>query len=179
MALKAQGKMKPVAGKRDMLTLARNVVGEPAVTVAEYLFKKKDISEFEISKALKIEVNMARSILYRLFNHNLVSYIRRKDKVKGWYISYWTLNPKGFVELDLKLRKQQLENLKERLEREQNNPNGFFLCKNACIRLDFDQASEYNFRCPECGELLHPVDNAKTVENLRVRIKELEAELAG
>ncbi|RLE42578.1 transcription factor, partial [Candidatus Woesearchaeota archaeon] len=69
-----------------MINLAREVVGERSVKVVEYLYKKKDISEFEISKQLKMEVNDARSILYKLFNHNLVSYIRRKDKVKGWYI---------------------------------------------------------------------------------------------
>ncbi|MBW2988122.1 hypothetical protein KY318_01310, partial [Candidatus Woesearchaeota archaeon] len=148
------------------------------VKVVEYLYKKKDISEFEISKQLKMEVNDARSILYKLFNHNLVSYIRRKDKVKGWYISYWTLNPKGFIELSIKLRKEKLQKLMERLEREERNPNGFFMCKNACIRLDFDQAAEYGFRCPECGELLMPQDNSKTIENLKQRINQLKSELS-
>ena len=160
--------------KRQMMKLILNVVGEGGVLVAEYLYKKKDISEFEISKKLKIEVNAARSLLYKLFNHNLVTYIRRKDKVKGWYISYWTLNPKGFNELEIKLKKLKQTQLSERLVREEKNPNGFFMCRNACIRLDFDQATDYGFRCPECGELLNPQDNSKTIENLKSRLKELE-----
>ncbi len=160
--------------KREMMDLAKRVVGEASVLVSEYLYKKKDISEFEISKKLKIEVNDARSILYKLFNYNLVTYIRRKDRVKGWYISYWTLNPKGFVELKAKRLKQRLKNMKDRLIREEKNPNGFFLCKNACMRVDFDAATEYGYRCPECGELLNPQDNSKTIQNLKERIKELE-----
>ena len=29
--------------------------------------------------------------------------------------------------------------------------------------------------CPECGELLNQQDNAKTIENLREKIKEMES----
>ncbi len=177
MASKSVAKSRSAPTKAQMKQFAKRIVGEAAVPVVDYLYKKKDISEFEISKHLKIEVNEARSILYRLFNYNLVTYIRKKDKIKGWYISYWTLNLKGFVELDYKLRKEKLQQLKERLAREEANPNGFFMCKNACMRIDFDQAAEYNFRCPECGELLIPQDNTKTIENLKQKIKELEKEL--
>jgi transcription initiation factor TFIIE subunit alpha len=81
------------------------------------------------------------------------------------------------VELKAKTQKDKLSQMKERLSREEGNPNGFFLCKNACIRLDFDQSTEYGYRCPECGELLQPQDNSKTIENLKVRIKELEGEI--
>lgn len=163
--------------KKKMFDLVHQVVGESAVLVINYLFRKKDISEFQISKDLKAEVNAVRSILYKLNNYNLVTYIRRKDKEKGWYISYWTLNPKGFRELSLSLKKQRLNMLKERLKKEVNHTNSFFICRNGCIRLDFDKAMDYNFRCPECGELLIQQDNSKTIENLKERIKEIEEKL--
>ncbi len=163
--------------KKKILELVHDVVGEPAVLVVEYLWGKQDISEFQIAKDLKFEVNFIRSILYKLNNHNLVSYIRRKDKEKGWYISYWTLNLKGFKELSIRLKKQRLEMLKERLKKESENRNSFFMCKNACIRLDFDQAMEYNFRCPECGELLIQQDNSRTINHLKEKIKEIEEKL--
>lgn len=160
-----------------MFSLAGEVVGEEALGIIDYLWKKADISEFQIAKDLKMEVNMVRSILYKLNNHNLVTYIRRKDKEKGWYISYWTLFPKGFHELEFRLKRNRLGKLKERLKKEESNVNAFFMCKNACIRLDFDQGMDFNFRCPECGELLGQQDNTKTIGNLKVKISELETEL--
>ena len=79
------------------------------------------------------------------------------------------------MELKAKLFTDKLGQLKERLSKEETNPNGFFMCQAACVRLDFDQATDNGFRCPECGGLLQPQDNSKTIANLRVRIKELEA----
>jgi len=160
-----------------MYNLAHEVVGERAVLIIAYLQGKADISEFQVAKDLKSEVNAVRSILYKLNNHNLVTYIRKKDKEKGWYISYWTVNPKGFIELGFRLKRQKLDMLKERLKKEETNKNAFFLCKNACVRLDMDQGMDFNFRCPECGELLLQQENSKTIENLKVKINELESDV--
>ncbi len=42
--------------------------------------------------------------------------------------------------------------------------------------VDFDKAISFNFKCPECGEIMHHQDNTRTIEFLKERIKELEAE---
>jgi len=162
--------------KNRMENLSREVVGEGAVKIIDYLLGKKDISEFQVAKSLRSEVNGIRSLLYKLHNHNLVTYIRKKDKEKGWYISYWTLFPKGFKELESRLKRQKIETLKERLRKEESNKNSFFMCRNACIRMDIDQGMECNFRCPECGELLQQQDNTKTITNLKEKIKDMETE---
>ena len=48
------------------------------------------------------------------------------------------------------------------------------MCKNACTRMDFEKAMEFNFKCPECGELMDEQNNTRTVEFLQERIKELD-----
>ena len=153
------------------------VVGEDVIPIVEYLKEKKNISEFKIAEALNMEVNRIRNILYRLNTHNLVTYIRKKDKLKGWYISYWTLNLKAVLMIQVKMQKSQIESLKERLEREEENINGFFICPNLCSRLSLDKAMFYSFKCPECGTLMNQQDNTKTIERLREKIQELEANL--
>ncbi len=153
------------------------VVGEDVMPVVDYLKEKRNISEFKIAEALNIEVNRIRNILYRLHTHNLVTYIRKKDKLKGWYISYWTLNLKAVLTIQVKMKKNQVELLKERLEREEENINGFFICPNLCSRLSLDKAMFYNFKCPECGTLMNQQDNTKTIERLKERIADLETKL--
>jgi len=152
--------------------------GETAIQIVEFLKNKKNISEFIIAEKTKLDMQTTRNTLYKLNGHNVATYIRKKDRKKGWYISYWTFNKKGVKDVMGKLKKQQLEKLKERLKKEEENKGNFFICRNACARLDFDQATEFEFKCPECGELVNQQDNSKTIENIKAKIKEHEKKLS-
>jgi len=149
------------------------LVGEDAIRIVKYLSGKKNISEFKIAEATKKEIHETRNILYRLYNHNLATYYRKKDREKGWYISYWTFNKDRVRELITSMRRQKLEKLRERLKQEQENENSFFMCRNMCSRLDFDNSVNFNFRCPECGNLMDQHDNSRTINTIKDRIKEL------
>jgi len=39
--------------------------------------------------------------------------------------------------------------------------------------MDFEKAIDFNFKCPECGEIMQEQDNKRTIEFLQERIKEL------
>lgn len=152
------------------------LLGEEVIPVVRALSGKQNISELQLASRLKREINAIRSILYKLYEANLVSFTRKKDKKKGWYIYYWTFNPSRLVFLMDALRKRKLERLKERLNREQEG--SFFSCTNKCVRLDFDQATNFAYKCPECGELLNQEDNAARIQELARQIAELERESA-
>jgi transcription initiation factor TFIIE subunit alpha len=154
------------------------VVGEDALPIVEFLKEKRNISEFQIADKLKLEVNHIRNILYRLHTHHLITYHRRKDKIKGWYISYWTLNLAAVKHVYRKQFEMRLDKLKERLDKEQRNLNAFYMCKNMCTRTDLDTAMDLQFHCPECGELMEQQDNAKTIENIKGQIQQMENEIA-
>ena len=160
---------------KKIMEVVGEVVGEDSVPIIEFLKNRKNISEFIIADKLKLDMQRTRNILYRLNTHNITTYIRKKDKKKGWYISYWTFNKKHIKVLIGQLKKKKLEKLKEQLKREEANKNSFFICPQACARLDFDQASEFEYKCPECGILLSQQDNLKTIENIKAKIKELES----
>ncbi len=157
---------------REVVTQA---VGEDVMPLVQYLKGKKNISEFTIAEDIDIEVNQARNMLYRLHGKHLVTYHRKKDKEKGWYISYWTLNPSRVIELHRLIHLNRISKLQERLRKEERNVNGFFLCTNMCARLDVDKALEFDFRCPECGTLMNQQNNQRTIEHLRNRIQEITA----
>lgn len=151
------------------------IVGEDTLPVVDFLKDKKNTSEFKIAEKIKLEVNTIRNILYRLHTHHFVTYHRKKDKIKGWYISYWTLNTASARHNHEKMQRERIDKLKDRLQKEEENKNSFFLCSNVCVRLDIEQATELEFKCPECGHLLNQQDNTKTIDNLRKQIDELES----
>ncbi len=152
-----------------------DVAGEDVIPLIKVLKNKKNVSEFKLAEQIKAEVNLTRNMLYRLYDFNLVSFIRRKDKRKGWYIYYWTFDRKKISFLAKKLKAKKLEKLKERLEREKSGQ--FFLCNNECMRLNFEQAMNFEFKCPECGEIMEMRDNLKVIKSIEKDIKKLEKEL--
>ncbi len=151
------------------------VAGEDVLRLIKFMGCRKNISEFKLADTIKVEINRTRNMLYRLYNANLVSFIRKKDKTKGWYIYYWTFNKDRVKELAKNLKKGKLEQLHERLSREKSSQ--FFACKNKCIRLDFEQASDFQYKCPECGELLQQEDNTQKIANLEAETKVLELDV--
>jgi transcription initiation factor TFIIE subunit alpha len=151
------------------------VAGEDVLPLVRVLKNKKNVSEFKLADSIKREVNETRNMLYRLYDANLVSFIRRKDKKKGWYIYYWTFNVRRVKYLVVDLKKKRLERLRERLEREKKE--NFFICQNRCIRLDFDQSTDFEFKCPECGSLLNQEDNTQKIKEIEEEIMDLEKEM--
>ncbi|MBL7050552.1 hypothetical protein ISS04_00125 [Candidatus Woesearchaeota archaeon] len=145
------------------------VAGENALSIVNYLKNKKNISEFKIAEVLEKDIKEVRVLLYKLVNFNLVSSIRKKDKKKGWYIYYWTLNTDQIKYLLVDLKKKKLEKLNERLEREHGSL--FFTCENKCMRLNFDQSTNFEFKCPECGLLMNQENNKDIIKKLEEEIK--------
>ncbi|NQU98033.1 hypothetical protein HQ533_01070 [Candidatus Woesearchaeota archaeon] len=168
--LKDQKKMSIT--KKIIEEVVTELVGEEALPIVFYLRGKQKISEFIIAEELDLEIHKTRNLLYRLYEHNIAFFLRKKDKIKGWYICYWDFNEKTIPELALKIKNKKIEKIKERLEREESNT--FYMCKNACARMTFDKSMEYNFKCPECGEIMHEQDNKRTIEFLTERLKELQ-----
>lgn len=161
--------------KKLIEDVVKELVNEESLQIVFYLRGKTKISEFIIAEELDIEIHQTRNLLYRLLEHNIVSFIRKKDKIKGWYICYWDFNEQVIPYLSDKIKREKVEKLQERLDREQSGGQ-FFMCRNACARMDFEKAIEFNFKCPECGEIMNQQDNTRTIEFLKQRIKELKEE---
>lgn len=155
-------------------TIIAEVAGADVLPLVKALKNKRNVSEFKIAEQLKLEINIVRNMLYRLLHANLVSFIRRKDKKKGWYIYYWTFKPKMIPHHSQDLKKKRLAGLKERLQREKDNH--FFACDSRCMRLSFEQAMDYEFKCPECGGLMNQEDNAEVIQKIEQEINRMDSE---
>jgi len=164
------------------VNLLRNVVsaiaGEQASKMIDFIHDKKNINEFLIAKKLKLTINQTRNILYKLADEGIVSFIRKKDKKKGgWYTYFWTLNVgKGLVRLRDRILKD-LEKLKSQMNLKKTER--FYHCPNCVIESNEETALLYQYTCPECGEVLHLKEKGKEIEHLEKEVAKLEELLKG
>jgi transcription initiation factor TFIIE subunit alpha len=163
------------ATKKRTDEMIAKIIGEDAVHVAKLIGNRKNVSEFEISTKIKQDIQVTRNILYRLHDKNLVVYKRVKDRKKGWYVSYWTIDKSRVKELIDQMKDTELEKYQQRLKAEQEYINNYYICRNICVRMNFDDAAEFSFKCPECGQVLDHQNNERTIEVLKEKIKELKA----
>jgi transcription initiation factor IIE alpha subunit len=73
--------------KKVIEDVVSQVAGSDVISLVDALKDKKNISEFKLAEMIDMEVNVTRNMLYRLFNANLVTFIRKKiNKKVGTYI---------------------------------------------------------------------------------------------
>lgn len=144
--------------------------------IVELLKDKRDVNEFKIAAKLKLTINQARNILYKLYAQDIVSFIRKKDKSKGWYIYYWTLNILKSLELLVKMKQKELHEQQNLLKSKENK--SFYHCKQCSVELTEETALNHDFLCPECGSLLEASDNRDKVIEITKRINKIENEIA-
>ncbi len=159
----------------QLVEVVETVAGKTAVPLMLLLKAKSNFSEFKLAEKLSLSVNETRNLLYRLQDHTLVSFTRKKDKKKGWYIYYWTFEKKIALILLIELKQKRIGYLKKLIEEEQRTE--FYVCTKGCTRLNAEEALETQFTCPECSEVLVREDKGKKVESMHKEIQKITAEL--
>jgi transcription initiation factor TFIIE subunit alpha len=154
-------------------TLLTNVVeDESNLPIVQALIDGVDTDE-EIANKTGIKLNIVRKILYKLYDLGLASYKRSKDPETQWFTYTWRFENEEVINRIIKDSEDYLKMLNDELEREENNM--FFICPQGHVRLVFDDASDYEFLCPACGEELEFQDNADTIEQIKEDIKMVES----
>lgn len=154
-------------------TLLTNVVeDESNLPIVQALIDGVETDE-EIASQTGIKLNIVRKILYKLYDMGLASYKRSKDPETQWFTYTWKFEKEEVINRIKKDSENYLKMLNDELEREENNM--FFLCPQGHARLDFDDASDYEFLCPFCGEELQFQDNAANIKQLKEDIKMVES----
>ena len=141
------------------------IAGKQVEDIADLLDTKKHVNEFIIAKKLGLTINQTRNILYKISDHGLVSYIRKKDKKKGWYTYFWkieVLKSLEFMKSDLLKKINQLENKIRSRETKR-----FYVCGRCGIEMAEENALACDFTCNECGDILALKDNTKLIREMK------------
>jgi len=153
-----------------LIEIVFSIIGDNAESMVGLLYNKKNVNEFLIAKKLDLTINQARNILYRLADEGIVGFIRKKDKKKGgWYTYFWTLNAgKGLLRFKEKASKR-FESLKKGLE--DRKTKRFYYNPLADLEYSEEEALENNFICPETGEVLELRDSSSEIQEMESQLK--------
>lgn len=159
-----------------LMRVAQALGEEDAVKLIGILKGIEETTDDEIATKTGIRLNFVRKILYKLYDHSLVSLKRTRDPKTGWFIFHWRLQPdqlEGFIQSQ---KRRVLEKLDTRLQYEKNHD--FYYCNTpGCKRVSFEDAVELVFKCPTCSKPLMHYDNGKIVEALGRKVDVLRKEL--
>jgi transcription initiation factor TFIIE subunit alpha len=159
-----------------LMKVATAMGEEEAVKLIEHLKNVDEITDDEIANKTGIRLNIVRKILYKLYDHSLVSLRRTRDPKTGWFIFHWKLQPNQLEGFILSQKRRVLEKLNVRLEYEKNHD--FYYCNTSgCKRVPFEEAVELVFHCSTCGKSLAHYGNEKIVLRLAQKVEQLRKEL--
>lgn len=174
--MKSAAKQTILETDSEVHGLIRSILGNEGLHIIHHLLTVDKADEFEIAKSLKEDVNFVRSVMYKMYTHKLVSYTRRRDAEKGWYIYTWKLLPDKIYDRILNLKQKNMDRLYSQLEEERNKEQAF-RCSKCAIDLDFQKALELSFTCFACGGMLQPLNNEETIKKLDKEITSISTQI--
>lgn len=159
-----------------LLKVAEALGEEDAVKLIDVLKGIEETTDDEIATKTGIRLNSVRKILYKLYDHSLVSLRRTRDPKTGWFIFHWKLQPDQLEGFIMSQKRRVLEKLDIRFQYEKNHD--FYYCSTpGCKRVPFEEAVELVFRCPTCNKPLMHYDNEKIIDALEKKVDILRKEL--
>jgi transcription initiation factor TFIIE subunit alpha len=167
---KGGNEMLKDAAVQDILTGITNDE-ENSVSIIKCMLEGKTTDE-EIAEETEIRLNIVRRVLYKLYDAGVASYKRSKDPETQWYTYSWKFEEKKISDILDKNYEKISRDLNESLEYEEENM--FFLCKSNDHRYNFEEASENNFTCGECGAALEYQDNSAIITELKELKKKID-----
>jgi len=164
------------AFNEELLKASKLFGGEDATKVINALLKLKEATDDELAKESEVSLNVARKVLYKLYDHSLITCTRERNDQTGWYTFRWRMQPSQ-LDAFIRIRKSRiLEKLKNRLEFEKRH--SFFICKKCSeVRVTFEDAIESAFRCNICGSQFESSSNEHLIDELSGIVNKLQEEL--
>jgi transcription factor E len=152
-----------------------SLAGKQSEGIIDLFEGKKYVNEFIIAKKLNLTINQTRNILYKISDYGLVSFIRKKDKKKGWYTYFWKIEIMKSLEF---LR----ENLLKKMEQIQHQITSrktkeFYVCEKCNIEFNEETALVHDFMCNECGEIMSRKDNTPALKEYNKELDKLRKEI--
>jgi len=169
--------MKEETVKKLLKKIITDLAGPEAEKLVDLLYKKQNVNEFIIAKKLELTINQTRNMLYKLADEGLVGFIRKKDKKKGgWYTYFWTFRVKRSL---LKFKEEITKSLKDlQHQLKIRETERHFYCKNCDIEYNEENAMLQEYICAECGEVLEIRETKKILHHIKSEMKKLEEVLS-
>ncbi len=136
---------------------------ESSISVIECLLSGVT-SDFDIAEETGINLTIIRKVLYDLYSAGITTYNRIEDPENTGDIYSWKFKQEKISEII----QDKYVNISLKIEKsiKYEEENMFFVCKSNNHRYKFENASDYNFECPVCGDSLEHQDNSELILEL-------------
>jgi transcription factor E len=161
--------------KKFLKEIVVSIAGKSAEEIVDLLDGKKYINEFIIAKKLNLTINQTRNILYKISDQGLVSFIRKKDKRKGWYTYFWKIEIMKSLEFLKGSIMKKIEQVNHQIKSRETKE--FYVCETCNIEFSEESALVHNFVCNECGNIVARKDNNSTIKEYNKELERLKREL--
>lgn len=133
----------------------------------------RPMSDEEIAKRCGLKVSDVRSVLNRLHEYGITTYLRERDKDTGWFSYNWTVNVIKLYEMMEQKRASGVNRDAEELTYEKSFT--FYTCDNptcSCSgqRVPENEAIITTYACTKCGERLNLFDNSNIIKSIEEKL---------
>ncbi len=168
--------MKKLLSIEEAIKYLLDLSGDKGIEVFKYLITHGQTEENALAKKMKFNrANAIRKYLYKLYNKNLVSYIKVRRGAKAWYTYYWKANPERLVFLLKGIYSDEIKQAEKSIEL--NKTADFYVCETCNRRYSLNEALENDFKCANCGGVLQHLENSEFIEDKQKRIKFLQKKI--
>lgn len=151
------------------------IAGKQAEGIVDLLSSNQYVNEFLIAKKLNITINQTRNILYKISDKGLVSFMRKKDKKKGWYTYFWKIEPIKALEFYRNELLAKIDQINHQIKNRETRQ--FYYCPLCHIEVNEENALLRDFTCTECGNVYTLLDNTPILNDLRKGLNRLQSDL--
>ncbi|MFH1246782.1 MAG: hypothetical protein V1644_00220 [Candidatus Micrarchaeota archaeon] len=145
----------------------REVAGDEGLKIITCI-GGEEVTDEKIEQNTQMKIAEIRSVLNHLHSYGLVEYRREKNMQTGWFTYTWKLNPNRALQNFITIKKKEYNALKVKLE--QGDGAQIYRCQKQCKSLEFENAMEFNFRCPSCNCRLNIIDQEDELKKLEHKI---------
>lgn len=151
-------------------------IGDDELTILEHLADKGPTTDTTLAEALDTRTSTIRKALYKLYEERIADYEENRDPENGWLTFVWQFTPEQAMRSLEEARQAAAEEIEKEIEHTRENE--IFTCPAGHGRVEFTEAMDMEFHCPQCGDSLEREDPQARIEALEEQLESLEGDRA-
>lgn len=160
----------------DVRELISEKLGDDGVEILDQLAELGEATDTELSELLDKRTSQIRKALYGMYEERVADYEENRDPSNGWLTFVWQITPEQAMRSMEEARAKAAEEIRKEIAYEREKD--FYACPNACARLPFEEAMDFEFACPDCGNQLEHEEPEARIEELNDQLQSLEKGMA-
>ncbi|RLE57874.1 MAG: hypothetical protein DRJ40_01300 [Thermoprotei archaeon] len=153
--------------------LSKRIIGDDtAEKVLDVLVSRGPMTDEEIAQVSGLHINQVRRILQKLAEEGFITFtVPQTGRVGAQQM--WSIDMSALRHVLHRRIREVIEKLRERL-RYESELGAYFTCEKCGGHYTMDQAMEFEFRCPLCGDYLIQESTESLVKAINSVIEKLK-----